>query len=416
MSRSPSVDYDVIVVGCGPAGTVAATELARAGASVLTLERERFPRYRIGESLTVSGGDLIRDFELVRDMERLDFPLKTGVKVIGQSARSEFYVPVARPTWQVRRDAFDELLLHKAIEQGATHRWGSVKRILRDGQRVTGVGFVPDDADEQNVVEVTARIVIDASGHSALLSTQGVAGPRTVDAFDRQIAMFTQFSGAIRDPGAMGNNTFIFYGSTHHWAWFIPLSSTLTSVGCVVPTSSYKEVGGEPSDVMAWALQHINPDLHRRVEGLEPTEPVRVVRNYSYRIDPFVGDGWLCVGDAHRFADPIFSYGVSFAMTGARAAASAALRAVESGSCTKPFADYAAYCTRGHDAGLDLIRYFWRFPAFFSFQTRGATRADMIKLLGGDCFGDEEIGVLTMMRRSLAEVAEPVPELVGAAG
>ena len=155
---------------------------------------------------------------------------------------------------------------------------------------------------------------------------------------------------------------------------------------------------------MAWGLEQINPDLHRRVEGLIPVEPVRVVRNYSYRIEPFVGDGWLCVGDAHRFADPIFSFGVSFAMTESRAAACAILDALQTGTCEEPFAAYASYCNRGHDAALDLIRYFWTFPAFFSFQTRGVTRPHLIKLLGGDCFGDEPNPVLDMMRESLADL------------
>ncbi|MBX2798085.1 MAG: NAD(P)/FAD-dependent oxidoreductase [Myxococcales bacterium] len=402
-----STSYDAVVVGCGPAGSVAAAELAKAGLSVLALERYRFPRFRVGESLTVSAGDLVREWGLEAEMARLDFPPKSGVKVIGRSARTEFFVEVARPTWQVRRAEFDELLLNRAIEAGVEHRWGSVKRVTQQGDRVVGVGFRPEG--RKSLVDVRAEVVIDATGHSALMSRQGVAGPRQMGTFDRQIATFTQFTHAVRDPGAMGNNTFIFYGSKYHWAWFIPVSSTVTSVGVVLPTTTHRSVASKPEEVLAWGLEHVNPDLWRRVQGLTPSEPVRVIRNYSYRIDPFVGDGWLCVGDAHRFPDPIFSFGVSFAMTEARAAAEAVVRARWTGDAQEPFERYAAYCSRGQDAAMDLIQYFWKFPAFFSFQTRGSTRGDMIQLLGGDCFGTQENGVLDMMRKSLREVDAPRP-------
>ncbi|MEM6931842.1 MAG: NAD(P)/FAD-dependent oxidoreductase, partial [Myxococcota bacterium] len=383
---SSTLTYDVVVIGAGPAGSVAAAELAQAGKSVLIVERHRFPRYRVGESLTVSAGDLLRDWGLEDKLAELDFPVKTGVKVIGRSARSEFFVPVARPTWQVRRAEFDQLLLDRATELGADLRWGSVKRIDEVDGRVVGIGFRPYGHETDVLTEVEAKVVMDCSGHSALMSRHGVAGPRSVEAFGRQIAMFTQYSHAIRDSGAMGDNTFIFYGSKYHWGWFIPLSSTHTSVGVVLPTKTVKEIHGGPEKVLQWGIENVNPDLHRRLRGLTPTEPVRVIRNYSYRVDPFVGDGWLCVGDSHRFADPIFSFGVAFSMTEARAAAMAVLEALATGDSRVPFEAYAQFSDRGQEAAVDLIRYFWKFPAFFSFQTRGATRADMIRLLGGDCF------------------------------
>lgn len=409
---SANQEYDVVVIGCGPAGSVTAAELAKGGVRVLALERHEFPRYRIGESLTVSAGNIIREWGLDEEMGRRDFPVKTGVKVVGTSARSEFFVPVAAPTWQVRRSEFDKMLLDHAVAAGADHRWGSVKQILRDGATVTGVAYRPQGSRTDQLVKVHAKVVVDASGHGAVLSTHQIAGRRQVEAFDRQIALFTQFEHARRDPGEMGNNTLIFYGSKHHWGWFIPLSSTHTSVGCVIPTTKYKQVGGDPDAVMAWALENVNPDLHRRVDGIAQTEPVRVIRNYSYRIDPFVGDGWLCVGDSHRFADPIFSFGVSFAMTEARAAACAVLEALQHGDCAQPFSDYAEYSDRGQQAAVDLIRYFWKFPAFFQFQTRGETRSDMIRLLGGDCFTTDHIPVLDMMRRSLDEASHVTPDSV----
>ena len=195
----PKESVDVVIVGCGPAGSVVAAELAQAGVSVLALERHRFPRYRVGESLTVSGGDLIRAYGLVEDMERLDFPEKSGVKVIGPSARSEFYVPVARPTWQVRRAEFDQLLLERAQQYGAEVRWGSVKRLVQEDDKVVGVAYRPYGHETDLLTEVRAKIVVDASGHSALFSKHHIAGMRSVEQFGNQIATFTQFAHAQRD-------------------------------------------------------------------------------------------------------------------------------------------------------------------------------------------------------------------------
>lgn len=397
-------EVDVVVVGGGPAGAVTATELAKAGLSVLILERHAFPRYHIGESLTATAADIVREYGLAEALDRHQFPVKTGVKVVGTSARSAFYVPAARQAWQVRRSEFDKLLLDHAVASGAEHVQGSVKQVLREDGKVVGVAYRPSDRPTDLLTEVRARCVVDASGHSVLLSRHKVAGPRRVDTFGRQIALFTQFEGAKRDEGAMGDNTLIFYGSSHHWAWFIPLSPTVTSVGVVMPTTTYKERGGTPEAAMGWGLSEINPELRERVEGLGATEPIRVIRNYSYRVDPFVGDGWLCVGDAHRFADPIFSFGVAFAMTEGKAAAKAVLAGLEAGSFDAPFAEYARYVTSGQDAAFDLIRYFWQFPAFFSFQTRGDFHEDMIQLFSGNCFDADDLPALKAMRASLRDV------------
>lgn len=133
--------FDVVTIGCGPAGAVLASFLARAGLSVLALEKEHFPRYHIGESLTGMAAAIIDDLELAEAMNQRQFPIKGGVKVIGKDAKSEFFVPVLQDTWQVRRDEFDQILLDAALKHGVTHRAGTVKKILRDGDKVTGVSY-----------------------------------------------------------------------------------------------------------------------------------------------------------------------------------------------------------------------------------------------------------------------------------
>lgn len=402
--------FDVVVIGSGPAGCVTSLFLRKYGLRVLMLERQQFPRYHIGESLTGVSGDYIRELDLEADMVGLQFPEKSGVKVIGRGAKSEFFVPVLRPTWQVRRSEFDALLLDRALGAGAVHRLGTVKSVVREpAGAVRGVVYQPEGSEAQ--VEVRSKFVVDASGQSTVLSRHGVAGPMRMDAFGRQMAVFSQFKGAVRDPGMMGNNTFIFYADTHHWSWFIPISPELVSIGIVIPSTTFKRCGDEPEKVLQWGLANINPDLTRRLAEAQSVESVRVIRNYSYRINPFVGDGWLCVGDAHRFADPIFSFGVAMAMSEARAAADAIHRAVETGSWEQPFADYVAFSNRGQNAAFDLIRYFWKFPAFFGVQARGPMRKDFIRMLAGDLFEPHDIPALAMMRNSLALSPPPnIPE------
>ncbi|HHH27275.1 MAG TPA: NAD(P)/FAD-dependent oxidoreductase, partial [Polyangiaceae bacterium] len=398
---APPKAYDVIVVGCGPGGSTAAYHLAERGFRVLALERHRFPRYHIGESLTGVAASLLSEMGLVDEMAKRAFPEKTGVKVVGRDAKSEFFVPSLVPTWQVRRDEFDTMLLERAVAAGVDHVHGSVKRILRDGERVVGVAYRASDRPDDLLQEARARMVIDATGHSALMSRHQVAGVRQIDAFGHQIAVFTQFENVLRDEGPMGNNTVIFYAKKHHWAWFIPLSDDVVSVGAVVPTQTYKQIADSPDALMLWATENINPELTRRLTEACAVEPVRTVRNYSYRIEPYAGPGWLCVGDAHRFADPIFSFGVAFAMCEAVAAVKATEQALREHRERQALDAYVAYCDRGHEAAYDLIRYFWRFPAFFPFQVQGEFRHDMMRLFSGDFFRDEEIPALDAMRTSL---------------
>ncbi|MEM7124736.1 MAG: NAD(P)/FAD-dependent oxidoreductase [Chloroflexota bacterium] len=394
---------DVVVIGGGPGGSCLSAYLAQAGIKVVTLEKETFPRYHIGESLTGMATSVLNDFGLGPEMDQRQFPAKGGVKVIGQGAKSEFFVPVLQDTWQVRRAEFDQILLENAVTCGTDHRYGTVKEVIREGDKVVGVRYLPRDEQDGAFREIRCKVVADASGSAALLSKQGIAGPKVYfDEFSRQAAVFTQFKHAKRDPGDMGNNTFIFYAEHLHWGWFIPISPEITSVGVVMPAEKLKACGGA-EEAMAWGLEHINPDLGHRVEGCEQMEPIRAVTNYSYNIEPYVGDGWLCVGDAHRFIDPIFSFGGSFAMVEARAASKAILQALETGDCIQPFRDYAIWCDRGQDVALDLIRYFWKYPIFFGYQTRSTMRKDFIRLLGSDCHDAYEMKAVQIMRKGLAK-------------
>ena len=399
MSQS---SYDVVIVGTGPGGSVAAAMLAKAGLSVLAIEKEPFPRFHIGESLTGTAGLIIRELGLADDMERLDFPDKPGVTVIGSGAESEFFVPVLNPTWQVRRSSFDRALRDRAAALGARIVGGTVTAVARDDEgKITEVEYLPRGGS--SVCKARGSAVIDASGQSVFLSSKNVAGPRKIDSFGRQIAFFSHFEGVRRDRGAFGNNTTIFYSHVNHWAWVIPISPTVDSLGIVMPVDTYRDHGRSPEAALQWGLANINPELTNRFASSRRVEQVRACRDYSYSIEPFVGPNWLCVGDAHRFVDPIFSYGVSFAMTEARRASDVIVKWIDEGiSQALLEREYASWSNPGQMVARDLISYFWRFPAFFQYRTQHAdTRRELIQLLGGECFETEGLRTPRAFREAL---------------
>ncbi|MGK7871962.1 MAG: NAD(P)/FAD-dependent oxidoreductase [Xenococcaceae cyanobacterium] len=393
--------FDVVVIGCGVSGSTLAAYLARAGLSVLAIEKEPFPRYHIGESLTGMVGEIITELELEEEMSQRKFPVKGGVKVLGRGAKSEFFVPVLRKTWQVRREEFDEMLLNRSIELGVEHRFGTVKEVLREGDQVVGIKYVPR-SEKKTIKEVRTLVVADASGQSTFLSRQKVAGRRqNYDEFRKQVAVFAQFKDAIRDPGEMGDNTFIFYSELHNWSWFIPLSSDVVSIGIVVPTSKMHSCGGK-EETLTWGLENINPDLKRRVENCSHGT-VRTIGNYSYSVDPFAGKGWLCVGDAHRFCDPIFSFGVSLSMIEARQASIAIVKGLKNNDFTNSFQEYVEFCNRGQNVARDLIRYFWKYPTFFGYQAKSSLRKDMIQVFSGNCHQLDELQLVKVIRKQLTK-------------
>ncbi len=397
-NNSEENNYDVIVIGGGPGGSTTAAYLGRMGYKIALIERESFPRYHVGESLTGMAAEIIEDFALEDQMEEFKFPIKGGVKVLGKEAKSEFFVAVLRQTWQVRRDEFDKMLLDNALKHHVHLIKGAVRDILFEGGKTTGVNYT-DENDSTKTLK--ASYIVDASGSSTLLSKKGIAGKQEfTNEFEKQVAVFTQFKNVKRDPGAMRDNTFLFYSDVNEWAWFIPLSEDTVSIGVVMPNEKIKSLGGIEA-AMKWGLENINPDLTSRMSDAEQIEEIRAIRKYSYIIEPFVGNGWLCVGDSHRFSDPIFSFGVSFALVEARAAAHAISQALETGSHDTPFEEYAKFCDTGQNAAFDVIRYFWHFPVFFGFQAKGKYRKDIIRLLSSDCHKSEEIEILKLMRESL---------------
>ena len=324
-------EYDLIVVGGGPAGSTAATVVALRGHRVLLLERETFPRYQIGESLlpaTVHG--LCRILGVDEEVQQAGFTLKRGGTLRwGRDPKpwqfSFAMTPrVPEPTataFQVERSRFDEILLRGARRAGADVREGNaVRRVVADDERVRGVEFTDADGNSRTAY---AKYVIDASGNTSRIHS-GVGGSRVYSDFFRNLAVFGYFAGGARLPEPNSGNIFC-AAFDAGWLWYIPLRDDLTSVGAVISPEHTAAVQRDARG--AWRdMIEACPEVSRLVAGVPvateaPYDQVRVRRDWSYWKRSLWKPGMALVGDAACFVDPVLSSGVHLATYGALLAA-----------------------------------------------------------------------------------------------
>ncbi|HRI63330.1 MAG TPA: tryptophan 7-halogenase [Polyangium sp.] len=394
---------DVLIIGGGPAGAASAMFLLERGVKPTIVEMESFPRYHIGESMTGAAGQVLRELGFEADMYRQKHPVKKGVTVYGPNGGSSWFVPVMGrnaqgnllewETWQVRRSAFDKMLLDAAVARGATLITGKgSKAIVNDGV-VQGAYVHVRDGGTQ---ELRSDVLLDCSGQATWLANQGgVTGPKYVGSYDKQIAIFSQVTGAIRDNGTTRethkDNTIILYKSKYHWAWFIPIDDENVSVGVVAPSAYFTSKGESKRDFLVRELHELNPELARRLPEIKLTEEVRVIPNYSYQVKKFCGKGFMCIGDAHRFVDPIFSFGLSGSLREAQFAAPAvcAYLAGEGRALPNPFARHQLFVEKGIDVLEDVIDTFWEHPLAFALCVHERYREQMIDMFAGRVYEHE---------------------------
>jgi len=318
-------EYDVIVIGGGPGGAAAASLTAQKGHKVLLLERSHTPRFKIGESLMPATWGTFERMGVLDKLKASPFIRKYSVQFFSPSGRasSPFYFQETDPaessvTWQVLRSEFDALLLGQAEEQGAVIRRGAaVREVLFDGDRAVGVRV---DLGDEREREIAARVVIDASGQTALISKK--LGLRRPDAELKKTAFFSHFEGALRDPGIDEGATLVLHtDDASAWFWYIPLPDNRVSVG-VVGSPEYLISGrpGDPQQVFDEEVARCKP-LGPRLKNAKQVFPVQALREFSYRSSRIAGDGWVLVGDAFGFLDPIYSSGVFLALKSGELAA-----------------------------------------------------------------------------------------------
>lgn len=310
-----STEWDAVVIGAGPGGSAFSTMFTRWGQRVLVLEKETFPRYHIGESLLPANWRVFDAMGVGDKIRQARFIPKAGGTFIWGQDRDPWTVyfgeinglPAAR---QVKREEFDTILMEHAREHGVDIRQNcTVKEVLFEGQRAVGVRYIDPDGVEQIV---RARWVVDASGQSKLIGRR--LGLIEYHPDFRNAAVWSYWEGGKRLPGKDAGNI-LYVSHEHGWFWYIPLDDerNLISVGTIIRPSGrplLKKMQLEDFYHKMLASTDAVPEM---LANARQIAPVRAISDYSYSCSRMAGPGWILVGDASCFVDPILSSGVQLA-------------------------------------------------------------------------------------------------------
>jgi flavin-dependent dehydrogenase len=308
--------FDIAIVGGGPAGSTAGTLLAKNAWNVTILEKENFPRFKIGESLLPGS---LRTFERMGVREKIDQAdviVKYGGKIISAcGARSNRFLfcdafRCKYPTaYQVERSMFDQLLLDHAAESGCR---------VSQGTNVTNVAFDGEGVIIRTLDRIVrARYLIDCSGRNSLVGSH--CKLRQNYPHLRKFSLFAHFEGVHREPGIDGTLTQMIRGRDR-WIWIIPITSKKTSIGVVLDAQTFKQMKLSPEDAFNQILQ-ANPKVTEQISQARRITEVHATGDFSFRNKRFTGERWVLAGDAAGFIDPVWSSGVFIAILSAEKAA-----------------------------------------------------------------------------------------------
>lgn len=322
--------YDAVVIGGGPAGSTISTLLARGGRRVLLLEREKFPRFHVGESLLPWSLPIMERLGVLEKVRGAGFQEKYGAYIWNEATGGVRPVvfggalddrhPMA---YQVKRAEFDQLLLNHAREQGVEVReLTPVKEVLFEGQRAVGVSATTGSGEP---LHVRAKVVVDASGQDAFLARR--LKTRRFDPKLKRAALFAHFENVPRPEGQAAGDILLPV-EDGVWYWIIPFSDGTASVGAVFEPSRVPTAAGETPDARFDRLLASSVRMRELLGGGARTSRVHGISDYSASSKRLCGDGWVMVGDAASFLDPVFSTGVFLAMAMGERSAAAIERAL----------------------------------------------------------------------------------------
>jgi flavin-dependent dehydrogenase len=423
------VDFDIGIIGGGPAGAATASYLAQAGLSCVVFERDLFPRPHVGESLVPSSTRVFKEIGFLQEMEQAGFPRKYGAAwtsahhgpiyahqfdglALDQQVDVRFEEreqPGVEQnyTFHVDRGKFDLLLLQHAQRKGAT---------VYEGVQVQQVDLSKPEAAlikfhlGRQEISSQVRMVVDASGRRTLLGRQlklHVQDP----VFD-QYALHSWFEGydraALARQKQQDDYIFIhFLPLINTWVWQIPISEQVTSIGVVTQKKHFAQSKQE-REAFFWQCLQSRPELADGLRKAKQIRPLKEEGDYSYAMKQLCGDRFVLVGDAARFVDPIFSTGVSIALNSARFAVQDIVQAAAAGDFSKQrFAIFEAKMRRGTHNWYEFISVYYRLNVLFTaFVQDPRYRLEVLQLLQGDVYEEEEPEVLRLMKRKVKEVEE----------
>ena len=416
---NPEHNFDVIVIGGGPAGSSISSILAREGVRVVLFEKEEFPRHHIGESLMTDTFWTFQRMGMLEKLKHSPFVRKYSVQFanqIGKESRPFYFFEAVHHesavTWQVTRAVFDKMLIEHAAEQGAeVHQGVAVKQVLFEGDKAAGVEVQMKDGSRQNFY---ANVVVDATGQTAMLSNKfrwRVRDPKL-----KKAVLYSYFKGAHREPDLNGGATLVLRTppGSGGWFWYIPLEDDLTSVGIVAnPDYLLKGRGQDLAKIFHEEVEKCEP-CHRRVAMGERVDKIYSILDYSYRSKQNAGNGFIIIGDAYGFLDPIYSSGVLLALKMAELAADAIHDAFRHDDFSAArLGQFQGMLDKGIESMRKLVYAFYNEGFSFAQFLRKypEQRHNIINLLIGDVFKADVDDVYGPMAE-FAEIPPPLYEQI----
>ncbi len=389
-------NYDVIVVGGGPAGSTIASILSREGRKVVLFEKEKFPRHHIGESLMTDTYFTFQRMGLLEKMKESPFVRKYSVQFAnpaGKESRPFYFFEAnhheSSVTWQITRAQFDLMLIEHAADQGAkVYQETQIKRVLFDGDRAYGVEAQMKDGTIQ---KFEAHVIVDATGQSAMLSNK--FGWRVRDPKLKKAVLYSYFKGAHREKDLNGGATLVLRTpkGSNGWFWYIPLENDITSIGVVAdPEYLVKGRGQDLAKIFNEEVEKVE-SVRKRIGNAERVDKIYSILDYSYRSTHNAGNGFILIGDAYGFLDPIYSSGVLLALKMAELAADSIHDAFKRNDFSAArLGQFQEKLDNGIESMRKLVYAFYNEGFSFSqfLNKYPDQRVNIITLLMGDVFKD----------------------------
>ncbi|WP_322791771.1 NAD(P)/FAD-dependent oxidoreductase [Bellilinea sp.] len=401
----------VIIIGGGPAGSVMGSYLSLAGIKNIILESAIHPRPHVGESMVTSSTRVYNEIGFLPTMEKEGFPHKYGASwhdIKGTGASHIWFDEfpqegISQPyTYHVDRGKLDLLLLKHAEKLGSEVYEGvTVKQVLFD-EHGYAVGVRAKFADQE--IDLPTRMIVDASGRNTLLGRQ--LGIKKKDPIFNQYAVHAWFENVKRgEPDTADFIHIYFLPVERGWAWQIPINDHITSMGIVAEKEVFMESKG---DIEGYFYKYANSNegLKMALSEARRINEFKQEGDYSYSMDKFVGDGFMLIGDAARFVDPIFSSGVSIALYSAKYGSQFIRQAFETGDFSEAaFKPYEMKMRAGVSVWYEFIRLYYKLlPLFTHFIQSKKYRLEVLRLLQGEVYDRKEVPVLAAMRQYIETV------------